>query len=142
MAVIAIVATSGLVVVMAGTAAAKTTRHLNLTFTGAPIGAHENVYAVRGPGFRGATVQFVKINAKGTAGTDTTTTYDRFGSVDTVDTFTIASNAPGIVSIKGSGHYVGGTARYKHARGHYTFSGTENLSTHLITVHLTGTEVF
>jgi hypothetical protein len=143
MAFTTILATFGLGVVVAGTAAAETTRHLNLTLTGAPINANENVYAVRGPGFRGALDQVVKMTW-GIVGTDTATTYDRFGSVTAVDKFSLqpADTKLTIISVKGSGHYVRGTGLYKHIRGHYMFSGTEDLRTHLIKIHLTGTEVF
>jgi hypothetical protein len=56
---------------LTGAALASTTkkRHVTFTFLGAPVSSNENVYDVRGSGFRGAAVQIVKVNKTATAGT-------------------------------------------------------------------------
>jgi hypothetical protein len=115
---------------------------VTFTFLGTPVSAHENLYDVRGAGFRGAAIQIVKLNKKGTAGTDTLTTYSGQGTTVTADSFTVNPGTNGVVNITGSGHFVRGTGKYAHVSGHYTFAGTENTKTLIIQVKATGTEIY
>jgi hypothetical protein len=100
------------------------------------------VYDVRGAGVRGAAIQIVKVNHAGTAGTDTATVYSGQGTIVTADSFTLKLGTKGVVNITGSGHFVSGTGKYAHVRGHYTFAGTENTKTLIIRVKVTGTESY
>jgi hypothetical protein len=125
----------------AALASTTTARHVMFTFLGATVRPNENVYDVRGTGFRGAAVQVVKVNKAGTAGTDTATAYSRLGTTVSADSFTLSGpDKNGIISIKGSGHFVRGTGKYAHVSGHYTFAGTDNTKTNVIKVTATGTE--
>ena len=113
--------------------------HFTAHFLGAAVSNHENVYDVRGNP-RGAAVQIFKTNAKGTAGTDTTTGYYGTGTLVSKDAYTLSKpNAKGIVTIKGAGHFVSGTGIYKHVRGAYKFTGTSNIKTRVVRVTVTGT---
>jgi hypothetical protein len=128
-----------------GAASASTvkTRHVTFTFLGAHVSANENVYDVRGSGFRGAAIQIVKVNKTGTAGTDTATVYDGHGTTVSADSFTLSSSGKnGVVTITGSGHFVRGTGKYSHVSGHYTFAGTDDTKANIIKVTLTGTESY
>ena len=119
------------------------TRHVTFTFLGASVSSNENVYDVRGSGFRGAAIQIVKANKTGTAGTDTATVYDGHGTTVSADSFTLsAPDKNGVITITGSGHFVRGTGRYAHVSGHYTFAGTDNTKANLIKVTATGTETY
>ena len=115
---------------------------MTFTFLGAPVSSNENVYDVRGAGFRGAAVQIVKANKAGTGGTDTLTIYSGHGTTVTADSFTVTPGTNGVVNITGSGHFVRGTGKYAHVSGHYTFAGTENTKTLIIQVKATGTESY
>ena len=127
----------------AALASTTTTRHVRLTFLGAPVRPGENVYDVRGTGFRGAAVQVIKVNKAGTAGTDTVTAYDGHGTTVAADAFTLSGpDKHGIIKIKGSGHFVRGTGKYAHISGHYTFTGTQDTGTLVIKVIATGTESY
>jgi hypothetical protein len=65
------------------------------------------------------------------------------GTIVSRDTFTNSlPHANGIITIRGSGHLVRGTGRYKDVRGTYTFSGTLNTKNGRLRVKLTGTESF
>ena len=123
-------------------AAASTAGHFTRSFLGASVKTGESVYDVRGPGgYRGAAVQIVKVNASGTAGTDTATSYDASGTIVSKDQFTLSKpDANGIVTITGTGHFVSGTGIYKHIKGKYKFTGTDNAKTGVIMVKVTGTE--
>jgi hypothetical protein len=133
-----------------GASLASTTkaRHVTFTFLGASVSSTENVYDVRGSGFRGAAIQLVKLNSTATAqgatgGTDTATAYDGKGTTVSKDSFTLsAPDTNGIVTITGSGHFVHGTGKYAHVSGHYTFVGTDNTKTNVINVKATGTESY
>ena len=79
--------------------------HFTAHFLGAPVSNHENVYDVRGNP-RGAAIQIFTTNAKGTAGTDTTTGYYGTGTLVSKDAYTLSKpNAKGIVTINGTGHF-------------------------------------
>lgn len=113
--------------------------HFTSHLLGAPVSNHENVYDVRGNPL-GAAVQMFKTNAKGTAGTDTTTGYYGTGILVSKDAYTLSKpNAKGIVTIKGTGHFVRGTGIYKHVKGAYRLTGTSNIKTRVIRVTVTGT---
>jgi len=137
-------ATLALAAGFSSAALASTTnaRHVTFTFLGASVSSNENVYDVRGAGFRGAAIQIVKVNKAGTAGTDTATTYSGQGTIVSADSFTLTPGTNGVVNITGSGHFVRGTGKYAHVSGHYTFAGTDNTTTHVIQVKATGTESY
>jgi hypothetical protein len=137
-------ATLALAAGFSSAALASTTnaRHVTFTFLGASVRSNENVYDVRGAGFRGAAIQIVKVNKAGTAGTDTATTYSGQGTIVSADSFTLTPGTNGVVNITGSGHFVRGTGKYAHVSGHYTFAGTDNTTTHVIQVKATGTESY
>jgi hypothetical protein len=134
-------------------AAASKARPYTLSFLGARVSATENVFDIRGPGrpgaqsmlyglpgYRGAAVEFTKANASGTGGTATGTHYDGTGTLVGNDTYTMSKpDKQGIVTIKGTGQFVSGTGIYKHVRGNYKFSGTENTKTGVLKGKETGT---
>jgi hypothetical protein len=133
----AVIACLSIVIGIQSARAASKPAHFTAHFLGAPVSNHENVYDVRGNP-RGAAIQIFKTNAKGTAGTDTTTGYYGTGTLVSKDAYTL-SNAKGIVTIKGTGHFVSGTGIYKHVKGTYKFTGTSNIKTRVIRVTVTGT---
>ena len=120
-------------------AAASKAQPFTTKLLGAQVSANENVYDVRGNP-PGAAVQVLKNNAKLTAGTDKVTGYYGTGTLVSKDAYTLSKpNVKGIVTIKGTGRFVSGTGVYKHVKGNYTFTGSENVKTRVITITLTGT---
>jgi hypothetical protein len=76
--------------------------------------------------------------------TDKGVEYFGGGSVNFRDPFIKlgAPNSQGIATLTGSGIEAGGTGKFKHIRGSYTFSGTYNAKTGTSRYTLTGTESY
>lgn len=120
-------------------AAASKAQPFRVKLLGAQVSSNENVYDVQGNP-PGAAIQIVKTNAKLTAGTDTVTGYYGTGTLVSKDAFALSKpNAKGVVTIKGTGRFVSGTGIYKHVKGSYKFTGTEDVKTRIIKVTIIGT---
>jgi hypothetical protein len=87
----------------------------------------------------GATVAKVTLN--GNSGTDTATRYTANGFGKYEEEFTLgASDANGMIPIIGSGKCVqGGSRVHKSEKCKYTFTGTLNPNTNVVTFTITGT---
>ena len=120
-------------------AAASKAQPFTTKSLGAQVSNNENVYDVRGNP-PGASVQIFKNNAKLTAGTATDTGYYGTGTVVSKDAYTLSKpNTKGIFTIKGTGRFVSGTGIYKHVKGSYKFTGTEDVKTGVISGTVIGT---
>jgi Na+/glutamate symporter len=75
----------------------------------------------------GAAVATITLN--GTHGTATAVGYFANGVRESRETFTLAMDATGMVSLTGTGTCTGGTGFFKHARCSYTLTGTTNPKT-------------
>ena len=131
------------VAVPAGAASTTQLRSFKETVVGASVSSGEYVYDIHGTNGHGAGIQKLKVNSKGTAGTDTLVSYDGFGTIVSHDSFTLsAPNTAGIITVKGSGHFVSGTGRYAKVQGSYTIKGTLNTKTTVVKASITGKESF
>jgi hypothetical protein len=142
--VIAVSAMAGLAIPMVASAAAKKHVHFTAKVVGAQISATQATYKIHDSLFgNGAGVQTVKLNATGTGGTDTETTYYGNATAKSRGTFTLgAPDANGILTVTGSGHDVSGTGRAKGLTSTYTYAGTINSKTLVLTVTLRGTYTY
>ena len=120
-------------------AAASKAQPFKLKLLGNQVSSNENVYDVQGNP-PGAAIQIFKDNAKQTAGTDTFTGYYGTGTTVSKDAYALGKpNRKGIITIKGTGHFVSGTGIYKHVKGSYKFTGTEDVKTGVISGTVIGT---
>jgi hypothetical protein len=142
--VIAVSAMAGLIIPMVASAAAKKHVHFTSHVVGASISATQATFKLHDSVFgNGAGVQTVKVNAAGTGGADTETTYYGNGTAKSKGTFKLgAPDANGILPVTGSGHDISGTGKAKGLRSSYTFTGTINSMTSVITVTLKGTYTY
>jgi hypothetical protein len=127
--------------VLASAAGKRHTRHIQFTSTvvSAGISSTEAVYKVHDSHFGdGAGVQTLQVT--GSSGTDTEMTYYGNATVSANGSFTIgAPDANGIAPVNGSGHDISGTGKAKGVKSTYTYSGTLNTKTGVVSVTLTGT---
>ena len=130
-------------IAIAAPALAATTRtahkrvHFKESLVGASISSSQAVYMLHGSlGGDGAAVSTSTSDT-----TDTGVAYYVGGSVVFRDTFTISAPSPqGIATITGTGHDFGGTGRFKHIHSSYSFTGTDDTKTGVMTISLEGTE--
>ena len=139
-ALISIIAIASLAIPAAATAAGKR-RHLHFTSTvvSAATSASEAVYKVHDSHFGdGAGVQSLQVT--GSSGTDSEITYYGNATVRADGAFTIGTpDANGIAPVNGSGHDVSGTGKAKGVSSTYTYTGTLDTKTGVVSVTLTGT---
>jgi hypothetical protein len=80
------------------------------------------------------------VTISGNHGTQTTTRYGPKGTVVGDEEFTLGAPGPdGMIPITGSGECVKGTGKYKHDKCTYTFTGTQNPQTNVVSFEITGT---
>ena len=115
------------------------------SFTQTGTGAHISqdgstsvyVYAIKNSvDGEGATVSTLDTNA----GTIDSTRYTAGGVLTGKETFTLgAPDASGMVPVSGSGKCTGGKSAFKNNKCSYTFTGTLNPQTTVVTFQITGT---
>ncbi len=95
------------------------------------------VYAIKNSvDGEGATVSTLDTNA----GTIDSTRYTAGGVLTGNETFTLgAPDASGMVPVSGSGKCTGGKSAFKNNKCSYTFTGTLNPQTTVVTFQITGT---
>jgi len=95
------------------------------------------VYAIKNSvDGEGATVSTLDTNA----GTIDSTRYTAGGVLTGKETFTLgAPDANGMVPVSGSGKRTGGKGAFKNNKCSYTFTGTLNPQTTVVTFQITGT---
>ena len=131
---------AALAIAAPGLAASSGAPHHNVRFTengvGASISRTQVVYKVHtSVAGNGAAV----VTATG-ATTDTAVVYFVGASSDVRDRFKLgAPNGQGVSTFTGGGHFVGGTGKFKHVRGSFTFSGTYDITAGILRYTESGT---
>jgi hypothetical protein len=153
-AAVAAVATAGLVMTAApgmaasshhgGSAAPKNEKEWTQTGIGSSITQSDGsmlVVASVENSLDGSGATVAKITLNGNAGTDTATRYTANGVLKGEEEFTLgAPDANGMIPYTGSGKCVqGGTRVHKGEKCNYTFTGTLNPTTNVVSFNITGT---